>query len=290
MTYLDPKSDIAFKKLFGDQRHTDITMSFLNAVLERSGDATIVEVTIVEPNNYPNSFQQKTSAVDVRCTDQLGNTYIVEMQVINKGNFTQRSQYYTALTLSNQLTAGEDYRDIKTVIFIGVVGFDIDPNHHYLNHHLILNTLTYQHVLRHMEFHFLELSKFHKTEAELVTIVDKWAYMFKMASGLQHVPPALHNFQPLDDAFKILERGGWSSAELEAYYKFMEIIHSERDLKRAGKEEGVREKALEVAQKLLPFLDEKTIALTTGISEQEICTLKKSLRGSDAAKNLKAEC
>ena len=51
MIFLDPKSDLVFKKLFGDITHKNILMSFLNSVLERVDDMRIVDVIINDPNN-----------------------------------------------------------------------------------------------------------------------------------------------------------------------------------------------------------------------------------------------
>ena len=36
MIFLDPTSDIAFKKIFGSTAHKNILIDFLNAVLERA--------------------------------------------------------------------------------------------------------------------------------------------------------------------------------------------------------------------------------------------------------------
>lgn len=41
--YLDPKNDLAFKKVFGEAKHKNISISFLNAALNRQGDARISE-------------------------------------------------------------------------------------------------------------------------------------------------------------------------------------------------------------------------------------------------------
>jgi len=34
MTFADPKNDLAFKKIFGNEKHKDILISFLNSVLD----------------------------------------------------------------------------------------------------------------------------------------------------------------------------------------------------------------------------------------------------------------
>src|SRR3990167_2125784 len=45
MQFLDPKSDMVFKRLFGDITHKNILMSFLNSVLGRQEGEKIVNVT-----------------------------------------------------------------------------------------------------------------------------------------------------------------------------------------------------------------------------------------------------
>jgi len=109
MIFLDPKSDIAFKKLFGDIAHKNILISFLNSVLERIEGEKIVEVIINDPSNVAETPLSKTSIVDVRCTDQKNNQYIIEMQVITQKDYAARAQYYSALALSRQLASGENY-------------------------------------------------------------------------------------------------------------------------------------------------------------------------------------
>lgn len=290
MTYSDPKNDIAFKKLFGDKNHTDITINFLNAILERTGDDEISSLSIIDPANHPNNDGQKLSVVDVRCTDKNGVQYIVEMQVIDKDNFIERSQYYTALTLSNQLKKGMDYKKVRPVIFVGVVNFHIDSSPHYLNHHHILNTRTNQHILRHMEFHFLELPKFKKAESDLTTIADKWTYLLKKADRFKTIPSSLKSQSAILKALDVLNQHNWSYEEQLAYRKYMDAINSERYSRRAGiktglekgieigvrkgREEGALAKAHQIAKSLLQLHDVATVVSITGLSENEVRALK----------------
>ncbi len=46
MQFVDVKSDIDFKKIFGSDQHTEILIGFLNAVLELEGDRRIMSVTL----------------------------------------------------------------------------------------------------------------------------------------------------------------------------------------------------------------------------------------------------
>ena len=65
--YLDPKSDLTFKKIFGN--HPDLLKSFLNAVLPLPEDCLIETLSYLSPENVPRTPIAKYSIVDVRCCD-----------------------------------------------------------------------------------------------------------------------------------------------------------------------------------------------------------------------------
>ncbi len=288
MIFLDPTSDIAFKKLFGSSAHKNILISFLNSVLGRVGGEKIVDVIVNDPNNLPETQLTKASIVDVRCTDQSGNQYIVEMQVSPQKYYPARAQYYSSLALSRQLAVKEHYERLVPVIFIGVLDFALfDKNPHYLSHHFILDSETHAHELKHLEFHFIELEKFNKNIDELMTIVEKWIYFLKNATTLQSKPASLKEPE-FKEAFDLLEQGNWSTAELEAYDRYLDEIRSyagkiefamDKGIEKGkmeGRLEGKLEGKLEVAQYLLKqnVLDMEAIAQATGFTLEQIEKLK----------------
>ncbi len=46
MKFADPKNDVAFKKIFGDERHKEVLISFLNAILDFKDEKVIVDVKL----------------------------------------------------------------------------------------------------------------------------------------------------------------------------------------------------------------------------------------------------
>ena len=44
MRFIDPKSDIALKKIFGDQNHHEALLEFLNTVLELPSAIDTIEI------------------------------------------------------------------------------------------------------------------------------------------------------------------------------------------------------------------------------------------------------
>ena len=74
MRFLNPKTDYAFKKIFGSEASRDILISFLNAILDLSGEEVIVDVTILDPRLAPKIDGMKDTYRDVRVKDQRGRS------------------------------------------------------------------------------------------------------------------------------------------------------------------------------------------------------------------------
>ncbi len=283
MVFLNPTSDIAFKKLFGNQAKKEILISFLNSVLEKEDSEKIVTITITDPYNNPDTEWLKLSIVDVRCTDQKNRQFIVEVQVKHQDDYPQRVQHYVATAIARQLGKGCKYSEIMPVFFIGILSKDLFESPDYLSHHNIRNTKTQEHALKNMGFYFIELSKFNKGLDQLTTVVDKWIYLLKNAEDLDFVPKQLQSPIEIEDAMDELKQGNLSRKELAAYDAYLDARRVEQSVKdtliresiKQGREEGQKEKACIIAQQLLDVLDIQTIAKKTGLSIEEVSKLKK---------------
>ena len=89
MRYLNPKADLTFKKVFGE--HPDLIISFLNALLPfEKPEEEITQVEYLNPEMVPQTPFHKDSIVDVRCKDQSGRQFIVEMQMMWTSAYKQR--------------------------------------------------------------------------------------------------------------------------------------------------------------------------------------------------------
>ncbi|MDQ7023679.1 MAG: PD-(D/E)XK nuclease family transposase [Candidatus Gracilibacteria bacterium] len=79
MRYLDPKNDVAFKKIFADENHKEILIHFLNSILDL--DAPIKEVTILRHDQLPEIKDLKETSLDLKAKDEKNREFIIEMQV-----------------------------------------------------------------------------------------------------------------------------------------------------------------------------------------------------------------
>ena len=179
MKFISPQNDFAFKRIFGDEQHKEVLISFLNSVLDLSGERAVVEVQIVDPYQVPRLKQFKETILDIKATCQSGRQFIVEMQVEHQHHFYKRALYYSSKAYTEQLHIGVDFTELKPVYFIGVLNFEAIPGSRYLSRHIILDEETHEQHISDFEFCFIELPKFAKHESELQSVVDKWIFFLK---------------------------------------------------------------------------------------------------------------
>ena len=216
MTFVDVKNDIAFRKIFGNEKKKIILISFLNAVLGLEGQHRIEEVTLLNPFQLPRIAGEKSSIIDVKATDEEGFTFIVEMQVAEPAGFDKRVLYYTSKDYSGQIKIGEEYPKLRPVYFIGVLDFKYFSGKNYLSSHLIVDEETGECVFKDLKFRFIELPKFKKKSHELVDIIDKWTFFIKNASKLDVIPSNTDD-EGLKEAYEAAAQHNWAREEYDAY-------------------------------------------------------------------------
>ena len=136
--YLDPKADLTFKLVFGE--HPDLVMSLLNALLPLDEDGQITSVEYWPSELVPENPGKKDSVVDVRCTDQRGRQFIVEMQLYWNEFFQQRVLLNASKAVVRQLDKGMNYKLIQPVYCLNLVndiGFESDPDEFYHDYAIV---------------------------------------------------------------------------------------------------------------------------------------------------------
>ncbi len=208
MKFVDVTNDIAFRKIFGNENKKNALISFLNAVLDFSEKKIISEVEILNPYQLPKLAGGKTTIVDVKARDRKGNTFIIEMQIAESEFFHKRILYYLSQNYTSQISKGKDYEKLKPAYFIGILEFEISKNPGYKSCHKVLDVETNEHIIQDMEFNFIELPKFNKTEKELVSNIDKWTYFIKNAEDLEVIPENVD--EGLKQAYEESNKQNWS--------------------------------------------------------------------------------
>ncbi|MDX8430333.1 MAG: Rpn family recombination-promoting nuclease/putative transposase [Candidatus Algichlamydia australiensis] len=278
--YLDPKNDIAFKKIFGEEKNKEIPIDFLNSALSLEGKDRIIDLEFLNPVQPPEIAAKKESIVDVLVRDDNGFRYIIEMQVAKIPGFEKRAQYYAAKTYCTHFNSGGEYKELKKVVFLAITDYVLFPEKDdYKSMHLTIDTKTGENDLQDFSFTFVELPKFTKKEHELKTVEEKWYYFLKTAPEFNDVSEVLVAHSEIAQAYKILDRFNWTDQELMIYDRvIMANIDAKAKLRGAreeglaeGIEKGEKKKAMEIAKSLLKEgLAISMVIKSTGLQKEEV--------------------
>jgi predicted transposase/invertase (TIGR01784 family) len=217
MHFIDPRTDFAFKKIFGSPEGLEPLKSFIESVMGLEGEQRLASLELVNPYQPGHVSVLKRSYLDVKAVDGLGRKYLVEMQVEPLKAFAQRVVYNASKAYVGQLQTGGSYWNLTQVVAISVCDFVMFPDFsHYLSEHRTAESITGESYLDEVRFYFLELPKFEKSEGELVSALEKWTFFLRHAPSLARVPPSLDE-EPFRTALHIAEHARLSPEEWEEY-------------------------------------------------------------------------
>ncbi|MGC1307800.1 MAG: Rpn family recombination-promoting nuclease/putative transposase [Phormidesmis sp.] len=278
MRFLNPRTDFAFKKIFGSSQSKDVLISFLNALLYE-GQPVIEDLEVIDPYQAPQLKGMKDTFLDVKASLKSAKTVIIEMQVLNILGFEKRVLYNAAKAFSIQLDSGQSYTRLNPVIALTITDFEMFPDspkvvsHYGLKEKEALTTYSDD-----IELVFVELPKFNKSLDELTTVADRWIYFLKRADSLQTVPFAWQDTPELNKAFQIAELSNLTREELDIFQRKQFFLEDSQNAVLKGIEQGIergkRQKAEAIATALLDVLDIETISQKTGLSVSEIAALR----------------
>lgn len=216
MRFINPKTDYAFKKIFGSDQSQDILISFLNAIIY-GGKNQIKSLEIIDPYSPGEINALKDSFLDVKAVLADKSTVIIEMQVASVTGFEKRVVYNAAKIYSNQLKTGGNYSNFRPVIALTIVDFIMFKNTERLITDFVFSEKTenFEYTKEQMQFVFVELPKFKKELSELETLTDKWIYFLKEAALLEEIPSNLAEVREIEKALNIANQANLTPKELE---------------------------------------------------------------------------
>lgn len=266
--FMKPKNDYVFKRIFGDERNSDILISFLEAVLK----IHIKKVDILN-NELPKiNIEDKKSILDIRATINDNTQIDVEIQVARIRYMPERSLYYWAKMYCEQLSTSEKYTNLQKTICINIVDFEATEKKSYHSIYRIREEEDNYLLTDLLEIHFLELTKLNQFDDN--SKLYNWLNFIK-ADSIEEVKSMAMADRNIDKAFHILRTMSQSKEERAAYLSREMALHDEATRLDDAKEEGRTERELEIAKNLLDILDDETISLKTGIDIEKIKELRR---------------
>ena len=167
--YINPYTDYGFKYLFGTEPNKELTLDFVNALLQ--GREVIKSLTLLPLEQLGDTEDDRRSVFDVYCENEKGDKIIIEMQKAEQQWFKDRSVYYSSFPIRSQGEKGKWLFGLKAVYTIGILNFVFDEDkddENYYHHVVQLMDVNKKEVFYDkLTYIYLEMPKFRKTEDEL---------------------------------------------------------------------------------------------------------------------------
>ncbi|GHV54022.1 hypothetical protein FACS1894181_17920 [Bacteroidia bacterium] len=272
--YLDPKNDLVFKRIFGEHPH--LLKSFLNALMPLEEGRYIESLEYLSPENVPENPLKKFSIVDVRCKDNYGRYFIVEMQMQWSKIFPNRMLLNTTQTYSNQIEKGYGYGTLQSVYGLGILNESFDnKTPEFYHRYQMANCKNTNETIEGIEIILVELPKFKPESLMEKKMATLWLRFLKEIKGEIQIAEDLFANEDIHEAITICEKAAFTDDELYIYQRtWMEISTEISSLENSfkdgeakgevkglakGRAEGLAEgfaKGEEERQKLLQEIEE----------------------------------
>ena len=293
--YINPYTDYGFKYLFGTEPNKELTLDFVNALLQ--GREVIKSLSLLPSEQLGDTEDYRRSVFDVYCENEKGDKIIIEMQKAEQQWFKDRSVYYSSFPIRSQGEKGKWLFGLKAVYTIGILNFvfDEDKDDENYHHHIVQlmdvnkNKVFYDKLT----YIYLEMPKFRKTEDELVDMTDKWLYALKNLPRLLERPKALQE-RIFSKFFEVAEVAALSKEEYAKYWESEKVfydnqgafmtadykgytrgmVEGEAKGRAEGRREGVEENKRESARRMkADGMPVELIAKYTGLPIEQINSL-----------------
>ncbi|MEA5418463.1 Rpn family recombination-promoting nuclease/putative transposase [Spirulina sp. CCNP1310] len=242
MAFIDPRTEFAFKRIFGSAKSADLIVSLLNALLYES--QPVIESTVVrDPYLTVQLPGVQHTPLTVRAKVNGGSACVIELQVLNLPTLGKRVLYNAAKSYGFQISREEVQRDINPLVALNIVDFTMfeqQPD--------VISRFTLQEVEKGFEYPnnelalvFVELPKFTKKLNELETMADFWIYFIQNAAKLETIPEPLRQVTEIRQAFALAREETLNREEFDILQQQLFFISDQRRSLVFGREEGLKE-------------------------------------------------
>ncbi len=268
--YLNPYTDFGFKKLFGEEANKDLLIDFLNQLLPLHHHIT--ELIFRNVEGLPELSHDRKAIFDIHCQTQSGEKIIVEMQKAKVNFFKDRSLFYSTFPIREQAKRGDwDFR-LTPIYMIAVLDFQYDEQEEKQKflRSIKLKDQDGDTFYDKLNFKFIQMPLFNKSENELENHFDKWIYFLKKLEFFETIP-AILNEPIFEKAFTIAEVANMTPQQYAEYQESLLIYIEVKEIVKTAEDEGRTKEKLEIAKKLKGMeLPKNQIKEATGLSDKEI--------------------
>ena len=246
----NPLNDVLFKFVFGREERKQITIDFLNAVLEGYLPNEIKDLSFSPSELIPDNSLDKLGRLDVACVLDSGEQVDIEVQVINQHNMKRRTLFYWSRMYLLSLPAGRLYQNLKPAITINLLSYTALPQEEPHSMYSIYNIKTGDRLNRDMELHFLEIPKYRYDgkKPKDMNRMEKWLNYFANKMTEQEKEELAMSEAAIREAMQAARQFLASTEERRQYLNREMAIMDYNSLMESSRQQGLEqglEKGLE---------------------------------------------
>jgi predicted transposase/invertase (TIGR01784 family) len=280
--------DWAVKRLLRNKSNFVVLEGFLSELLF---DNIRIE-KILESEGNQEHEDDKYNRVDILTQNSRNELILIEIQNTYEIDYFHRMVYGTSKALTENLNLGQAYSQIKKVISINIVYFDLGQGKDYVYKGVtrfegihkkdILQLSLRQKTAfskEHIsdifpEYYIIKVNKFNNKSKDTL---DEWIYFLKNSEIKDEFKA-----KGLTEAKEVLDIMRLSKEQQYNYNRYLDYLHfkaSEALSLRAEEEDRIRqdEKIMLAKNAILLGIDNQKIALMTGLSIEEIEKIRRSM-------------
>ncbi|MDR1593350.1 MAG: Rpn family recombination-promoting nuclease/putative transposase, partial [Prevotellaceae bacterium] len=211
----------------------------------------IKSLEYLPPELVPDSPIRKNSIVDVRCKDNNGRLFIVEMQMYWSKFFSNRMVFNASKAYVRQLNKNQEYDLLQPVYALGIVNEAFDKKTpEYYHHYKIANCKNSDEIIEGLEFVMIELPKFTPASITEKKMAVLWLRFLNEIEDDKYIEPApeLMKDEYIRQAIELCEEGAFTDEELAVYDRYWDHIRFERSNRNSNLREGER-RGMEIGEK-----------------------------------------
>ena len=276
MSEFNLKNDIIFTAFFARKGNEEFLIDFLQSILK----IEIKKIKIREEVNLEKlSVGEKGGRLDIQAELNEGTIVNIEMQMKNLHNIENRTTLYGAKVLSREEARGKNYNDIKNVIMINILNYELTEFKEYVSETVVvLDKHREYEIIKGMKWYFIELPKFRKAHPNMDEKLNQWlAFIDDNDRG--KIKMAEKKNKTLEKARKEMtyltgDEEIRRLAELREKWEMdwnSSMDYSKKEGIKEGVTEGRKKERLENAKKMKEEkIPTETIMKITGLTKEEV--------------------
>ncbi len=211
-------SDYGFKVTFGNETDTRFLRKALQALIQ--SPVAIARVEFIESEIPGLTRDSRSGVYDIACVDEMGNQFIVEMQLSKYPDFIQRMKFYSFYRLNTLVRKGKyKFEGLPKIYCIGILAVNIFSDIADYHNVATLRNEKGELIDDQTTFITVELAKFKKRLANVQSDLDKLIYTMKTTHKTTKPKqfPQFWNEEWLEAAIKELDTRQMSPEKRMAY-------------------------------------------------------------------------